>query len=220
MPATRTRKTAAKPKAAPKPAPEELEEELTEDEAPDVDEDFEPEADEDLEELEEDEVSETKPATKKSSAAQEVTFGIRDLCALIKKKTGDDVDPRAIRTLIRKMARDKSGRIDREIVPGNRQRYDWSGPNDPEVTAIIKAYQGGELEAEKQAKLAALKEQKAAKTAAKKAAAAKEADEEVEEETPKPARRAKKTTASKRKAKPAPVEEVEDDEELELDDEE
>lgn len=210
--ATRTRKTSTKAKAAPAPEPEELDEEL----------EMDADSDDELDELEEDEVAETKPATKKSSSTPEVTFGIRDLVALIKKKTGEDTDPRSIRTLIRKMARDNSGRVDREIVPGNRARYDWSGPNDPEVLAIVKAFQGGELEAEKQAKLKALKEQKAAKTAAKKAAAASEAEVDEDDEAPaKPTRRAaKKATSARRKAKPAPVEEVEDDEELDLDDEE
>lgn len=200
MPATRARKTAAKPKAAPVVEPEELEEE-----------------DEELEELEEDEPTETKPATKKSTST-DVTFGVRDLVALIKKKTGEDTDPRAIRTLIRKMARDESGRVNREIKAGNRERYDWSGPNDPEVLAIVEAFKGGELEVEKKAKLDKLKADKAAKAAAKKAAAA-EVEEDDEDEAPAPKRKApaKKATPARRKAKPAPVEEVEDDEELELD---
>lgn len=221
--ATSTRRTAKKTaaKPAPKPAPEVVEEELEEleTEADEVDGDEDLEAD-DMEELEEDEVSEAKPTTKKTSAAaQTVTFGIQDLIALIKKETGEDTDGRQLRTLIRKMARetDRKGgpRVQREITPGNRSRYDWTGPNDPEVQAILAAFKGGELEAEKQAKLKALKEQKAAKIAAQKAAAA----EETEDDEEKPAARktaAKKTSSTRRK--PAPVvEEVEDDEELELD---
>lgn len=209
MPATRARKSTTKPKAAPVVEPDELEEDDVEVESDD----------EELEELEEDEPTTTKPASKKSTATQNVTFGVRDLVALIKKKTGEDTDPRSIRTLIRKMARDKSGRIDREIKAGNRERYDWSGPNDPEVLAIVEAFKGGELEAEKKAKLDKLKADKAAKAAAKKAASA-EVEEDDEDEAPAPKRKApaKKTTAARRKAKPAPVEEVEDDEELDLDD--
>jgi hypothetical protein len=187
------------------------------------------EADEDeLEEMDEDEVADTKPVTKKSTAT-EVTFGIRDLVAHIKEETGQDTDPRGLRTLIRKMARDGSGRVDREIKAGNRTRYDWAGPNDPEVVKIVAAFKAGELEQEKQAKLAALKEQKAKKTAAKKAAAAEEVQEddgEEEEEAPAPRRR---TAAKKTAAKPAATrtrrkapepEVVEDDEELDLDDDE
>lgn len=214
--ATRTRRATTKPaKTEPvEEEPEELEVEDTED------------VDEDMEELEEDEVADEKPATKKSSAVAEITFGIRDLVELIKKKTGQDTDPRGIRTLIRKMARDGSGRVNREITPGNRTRYDWSGPNDPEVVKILKAFSDGELEAEKQAKLTQLKENKAAKTAAKKAAASTEVEEADEDDAPaKPARRkttAKKTTAAPaRRTRKAPEPElVEDDEELELEDDE
>ena len=149
-----------------------------------------------LDEVEADEVEETKP----KKAADEVTFGAADLAKLLSEKSGKTVTPRELRTLIRKMARDGSGRVDREIIAGNRARYNWSGPNDPEVKAIIKAFEGGELEADKQAKLAELKERKAAKTAEKKKA--KEADEK------------KKAKKSKKEA----VEADSDDEDLELDD--
>lgn len=209
--ATRTRRASTKA-AKPEPVEEEPEELETEDE--------------ELEEMEEDEVAESAPA-KKSSKVAEVTFGIRDLVAHIKEETGQDTDPRSIRTLIRKMARDGSGRVDREITAGNRTRYDWSGPNDSEVVAIVKAFKGGELEAEKQAKLAALKEQKAKKTAAKKAAAKEAEVEEDDAEDEAPAKPARRTAAKKaaparrttRRKAPEP-EVVEDDEELDLDDEE
>lgn len=217
---TRTRRGATTKAAKPAPVEEEEPEEL---EVEDTD----GGEDEEMEELEEDEVADEKPTTKKNSATAEITFGIRDLVDLIKKKTGQDTDPRGIRTLIRKMARDGSGRVNREITPGNRTRYDWSGPNDPEVVKIVDAFKAGELEQEKQAKLTALKEQKAAKTAAKKAATAQtvEEDEGDDEAEAKPARRrtaaAKKTAAPARRTRKAPEPElVEDDEELELDDEE
>lgn len=181
---TAARKRAAKP--APAPEPEELE---TDDEL---------EADdEDLEELEADEVEE---APKKSSA-QEVTFGVADLCKWLTQKYGKKVTPRELRTLIRKMARDGKGRVDRVITAGNRTRYDWpDGLKDPEVKAIVRAFAAGELEADKQEKLQALKDRKAKKDA--EAAPAKKAA-------------AKKT--AKKAAAPV-VEEDEDDEDLELDD--
>lgn len=204
--ATRTRRASTK---AAKPAEPEEVEELEDTDA------------DDLEELEEDEVAEEKPASKKASATQEVTFGIRDLVAHIEAETGQKTDPRSLRTLIRKMARDGSGRVEREIKPGNRTRYDWSGPNDPEVVAIVKAFKDGELEAEKQAKLAALKEQKAKKTAEKKAAQAEATEDDGDDETPaKPARRPAKKTTSRRTTKKVEPEVVEDDEELDLDDDE
>lgn len=151
-----------------------------------------------LEELEEDEVEATP---SKKSSAQEVTFGASDLARHLSEGRDKPVTAREIRTLIRKMARDGSGRVQREIVPGNRTRYNWSGPNDPEVKAIIKAFNDGELEADKQEKLAALKERKAQKDAQKKATG-------------------EKTSKKSKKAAAAPVVEEDDDEELELDDEE
>lgn len=173
-------KRAAK-KTAPAPEPAEVEDLEVEDE--------------DLEELEADEVEE---APKKSSA-QEVTFGVSDLCKWLTQKYGKKVTPRELRTLIRKMARDNSGRVDRVITAGNRTRYDWpDGLKDPEVKAIVKAFRDGELEADKQEKLQALKDRKAAK---------KDAE-------PAPAKKA----SAKKKAAPV-VDEDEDDEDLELDDE-
>lgn len=219
--ATRARRPV---KTKPAPEPEVVEEELEEEELEDTA-DGEDEGDEDLEELEEDEVVEEKPASKKASRKTDaVNFGIQDLVKLVKKETTQDTDPRSLRTLIRKMARDESGRVKREITAGNRTRYDWSGPNDPEVRNILEAFKAGELEEDKKAKLAALKERKAAQNAAKAKAAAEaeveEVDEDEEEEAPKPRRRvAPKKAAPARRTRKAPVEEVEDDEELDLDDE-
>jgi hypothetical protein len=157
----------------------------------------EPEVEVELDEVAGDEVEET--ASKKS--ADEVTFGASDLARLLSEKSGKTVSPRELRTLIRKMARDGKGRVNREITPGNRTRYNWSGPDDPEVLAIIAAFDGGELEADKQAKLAELKARKAEKKAAG-------------EKT------GKKGKAKGKGKKSEPVVEAEDDEELELDDDE
>ena len=155
---------------------------------------------EDLDELEELDEADEAPANgkKKSSAQQEVTFGASDLAAHLTEKSGKTVSTRELRTLIRKMARDGSDRVNREIKAGNRTRYNWSGLKDPEVKAIIAAFDSGELEADKQEKLAKLKEQKAAKKAAG-------------EPTGKKAKKAK----AKAKAKAE-----DDDDELELDDDE
>lgn len=175
---TATKRAAKKAAPAPEPEVDELEVE-----------------DEDLEELEADEVEESP----KKSTAQEVTFGVSDLAKWLTEKYGKKVTPRELRTLIRKMARDGSDRVNRVITAGNRTRYDWpDGLRDPEVKAIVKAFRDGELEADKQEKLQALKDRKAKKTA---------------ETAP-----AKKAAAKRAKAKP--VEEVEDDEDedLELED--
>lgn len=146
-------------------------------------------------EVEDEEIDEVE-----TTETAEVTFGVSDLVELIKQKLGKDTTTRELRTLLRKMARD--GRLDREIVAGNRARWEWSGPSDPEVKTVIAAFKAGELEADKQEKLQALKDRKAEK----KAAAEKEA--------------AKAAKTEKPKGKKAAAVVEEDEDELELDDEE
>jgi hypothetical protein len=134
----------------------------------------------------------------KGSKAQEVEFGASDLAKHLSEITGKTVTPRDLRALIRKMAREETPRVDREIKAGNRTRYNWPGGlKNAEVKAIIKAVTGGEMEADKQAKLAELKEKKAKKKAAEAGSKGKG-----------------------KKGKTAPVEEPDDDvEEVDLDDE-
>ena len=124
--------------------------------------------------------AEAKTTKAAAPAAEESTFGVGDVAELIQERTGQVVKNRDLRTLLRKMAND--GRLDREIIPGNRTPWSFDGPEDPQVAAIIEAYEDGELEADKKAKLDALKERKAAERAAKKAAAEAEAEEVDEEE--------------------------------------
>ena len=119
-----------------------------------------------LEELDASEGSDEAPAKK---GGDEVTFGAADLARLANEKFGTKYDARTIRTLLRKMAREDKPRINREIQQGNRTRYNWSGPDDPEVVAVLDAIKGGEIEEAKQKALADLKEKSAAKKAAKKA---------------------------------------------------
>lgn len=120
-----------------------------------------------------------KPAPKAEAATEEV-FGVSDIAEIIKVRFGKEVKTRDLRTLLRKMARD--GRLDREIVAGNRDRWVWTGPEDPEVDLILEAYEGGELEADKREKLEALKARKAEQRAAKKAEQEAEEDELEEED--------------------------------------
>jgi hypothetical protein len=146
-------------------------------------EDDEEDEDLELEELEDDDEADAKPAkSKKSSATDEVTFGAADLAKLLSEKTGKTITARDLRTQLRRMAR--RGELDREIVPGNKSRYDWSGPNDPEVKKIVKAVLSGEMEEAKKEQLAALKERKAKKDAdkAKAAKKGKKAKQQVVEE--------------------------------------
>jgi hypothetical protein len=145
------------------------------------------------EDLELEELADDDDAVETKSAKQDVTFGVSHLAEHLSQKTGKKVTTRELRTLIRKMARDGSNRVDREITAGNRTRYDWpKGLKDPEVKAIIAAVTGGEMEEGKKAALAALKERKAAKKAD-----------------------AEKAGKSKGKSKKATKVEVEDDDEIE-----
>lgn len=115
-------------------------------------------------ELETDEATE-KPAKGKGKS-DEVEFGVADLCAYIKEETGKEYSTRDMRTLLRKMAREDKPRVEREVIAGNRARYDWpGGPKNAEVKKILKAVSGGEIEEGKKEALAKLKEQKAAKAA-------------------------------------------------------
>lgn len=122
------------------------------------------EDDVELEDLDED-VEEESPSSKKGKA-DEIEFGVKDLCNYLEKKTGKAYSTRDLRTLIRKMAREDKARVQREIVAGNRSRYNWPGGlENPEVKAIIKAVSGGEVEAGKKEALDALKSRKASKDA-------------------------------------------------------
>lgn len=131
----------------------------------------------------------TKPKTQTVAKAapaeaptEETTFGVADVATLIKERTGKEVKTRDLRILLRKMAKD--GRLNREIVAGNRARWEFEGADDPAVAAIVEAFENGELDDDKKAKLDALKarkaEQKAAAAKEKAAAEGESADDEVE----------------------------------------
>lgn len=146
-----------------------------------VEEDVE-EADDELEELSEDEGTDEEPATK-SSKAPEVEFGVADLAKHLSKKLKRDFTTRELRTLIRKMAREDKPRVNREVVAGNRSRYDWHGGlENKEVKRIIAAVEAGEIEQGKKEALDRLKAQKAKKQAAAKKAAESASDDEVDDE--------------------------------------
>lgn len=120
------------------------------------------------------------PAPEPEVVEEEEVFGVAGVADLIKVRTGKTVKTRDLRILLRKLARD--GRLDREIVAGNRARWEFDGPDDARVATILEAYDNGELEADKKEKLDALKARKAAQKAAAKAEAEAEDDEEALEE--------------------------------------
>lgn len=149
-------------------------------------------------------VEETPAKEKKAGRADDPAFGIRQLCDYIKSKTGKEYQPREMRTLLRKMAREDTARITREVTADNRSRYSWSGPADAEVKAVLAAVKGGEIEAGKKEALDKLKADKAARDAAK--------AELVDTAT------TVATKAKKKKAAAPPVDEDDDDDDIELDD--
>lgn len=139
---------------------------------------------EDVELAELEEADEDETPAKAKKAEEPAIWGVRNLIALIKEKTGKEYKPREVRTLLRKLARDGK-QIDREIVAGNKTRYAWTGPTDPEVKLILKSVKGGAIEASKKAALDKLKADKAARDAAAgkgKKAVTPPADEDEDED--------------------------------------
>jgi hypothetical protein len=206
-----TRRTATKTAPAPEPV------ELEEDEFEETDEVEETDEDDDLEELEEaEEEPETKPKRKppvrkteakaKPPKAPAIEFGSAWLAAHVTEQTGETYDGRAVRMLLRKLAKD--GKLPR-VVGETRDRYQFTGPQDATVLAVVKMVKDGTAKALRQEGLEKVKTQAAAKRAAAKAAEPQtedmeEDDEDVVEEAPatKPRRTATKTAAPA-KATPA-----------------
>ena len=124
---------------------------------------------EDLDETEAEDEAEAKSKKTSKKAADAPKYGVPWLCQLLSEKFGKTVTPRELRAQLRRMARDNSGRIEREISPDNRNRYSWTGPKDPEVLAVIAAYEGGEPDEAKAKALADLKKRGEAKKAKKRA---------------------------------------------------
>lgn len=183
-------------------------------EEPDEDEFEEMEEDEDLEELEEVEEEpeeESKPkgkraTTKAAPKTSAIEHGSPWLAAYVTEQTGEKLDSRSARMLLRKLAKD--GKIEREVGV-TRERYSFTGPNDPTVKAVLAMVKSGEAKAMKQAGLDKVKEQAAAKRAAAKAAKAQAEEddemEEVEEEAPKPRTRRTAAPAKSAPAKATPA---------------
>lgn len=105
----------------------------------------------------EDEEDEEPPAKAKR---QENQFGTAWLAEIVAQRTGKEYTPYDLRALLRKLA--KKGTIDREIGV-ERARYEFKGPKDPVVAALVKMVKGGEIEAAKKESLDKLKDKAAAK---------------------------------------------------------
>jgi hypothetical protein len=197
--------TTTRRRTASKPAPEP---EVVEDEFEDI------EDGDELEELEDGDVEdEETPAEKpkrKPPVRPTIEYGSPWLAAYITENTDETYDARGIRMLLRKLAKD--GKLDR-VVGEDRARYEFTGPKDPTVVAVLAMVKSGAAKELKQAGLQAVKDKAAAKKAAKADAKAAESnDDEIEdveddevEETPKPRTRRTATKAPAAPAKATPT---------------
>lgn len=167
---TATKTTAKKAKPAPEPEVDELEDLEPEDVEDEDDADT---PDDEVEEEDADPKAKKKAAAKKAGGAQP-TNGTQWLAKHVNEVLGTDYKPYDLRVILRRLA--KKGKLQRE-VGADRSRYDFDGPKDPVVLALIKMLKAGELEKDRKEKLDALKEKGAAKKKPKKAA--KDEDEEV-----------------------------------------
>lgn len=219
------RRTATKAKAKPAPEPEEIEEvdELEDDNTlgdEEVDEEPEPapkprrrkaaakpapveddeDSDDELDEVDDDE--DETPAKKTGPKRAPIQYGSAWAADYVNEQAGTQHSAYTLRTLIRQMV--KAGAFDR-AVGEDRSRYEFTGPKDAKLVAIVKfaKQKASEPKASRTDALEKARAARAKNLAAKKAAEAEDSDDE---ETPAPKRR----TKAKVKAKPAPVVEDED----------
>lgn len=155
------------------------------------------ELDTDLE-LDEDEAEEEAPApkAKKTKAkaakaekvekpkAEPIAFGTQQLADHVNSEAGTSHTPYTLRILLRKLTAD--GVLERAESEG-RARYSFSGPEDPQVQAIVDAVKNGADKKAEAERLQGLKDKRAAKKAEAKPAAKKrtkkaEVEPEPEEE--------------------------------------
>lgn len=127
------------------------------------------------------EESDEKPK-KKGPARPPIEFGSGWLVSYINEQCGTEYKAFDLRVLLRKMA--KSKEIQRDVGE-DRSRYEFTGPNDPVVKAVIKKVKAGDIDKAKKDSLAKLKESAAKKKGNKtktkdKARKAKSKDEESE----------------------------------------
>ena len=150
------------------------------------------ELDTDLE-LEEDEEEAPAPKAKKSTKAkakvekapvEKIEFGSQWLAEHVNDEAGTSHSPYTLRILLRKLVKD--GVLTRDESQG-RARYAFTGPEDPQVVAIVEAVKSGADKKAEAERLQGLKDKRAAKKAEAKPAKAKrtkkaEVEPEPEEE--------------------------------------
>jgi hypothetical protein len=165
-------------------------------------------SDDELDEVEDDE---EEPAKKAGPKRAPIQYGSAWAAEQVNELAGTQHSAYTLRALIRQMV--KAGAFDR-AVGEDRSRYEFTGPNDKKLAAIVKFAKKKAAEP-KASRTDALEKARAARAANLAAAKAAKEEDSDEEETPAPKRRKTKAKA----AKPAP-EPVDADEEFEdLDDE-
>jgi hypothetical protein len=122
-----------------------------------------------------------KPAAPKKPP---IEFGTKWLSELVTAEFEKPVDTFSLRAVLRRLA--ASGVLKRQVGV-ERGRYEFTGPDDPTVKAVLEAYGSGQVDKDKRDKLAGLKKGAAAKKSTAKQPAARgrkpkppPVDEEVE----------------------------------------
>lgn len=119
-----------------------------------------------------------EPVAKKSTkAAAKPTWGISELVEHINTEAGTSYDGYNLRIVLRKLVKDG-------VLERGEGRYSFTGANDPQVKAILKAIKSGAAEKAKAERLDNLKASKATKgkpAAAPKASRSRKAAPKVEE---------------------------------------
>lgn len=150
------------------------------DELEDLDEDDEDEAPAKKVKAKKTDKSKAKPAPAKKDVPAGSEFNSAWLAGHVTEVTGENYDARAIRMLLRKMAKD--GTLAR-VVGEDRDRYVFpEGVKSETVKAVVALVKSGEAKAIKRAGLDKVKADSDAKKAAKKAAKAAEEAAEAEDE--------------------------------------
>lgn len=101
------------------------------------------------------------PVEDDDESEEDTGFDSNWLADYVNEVTGSDYDSRAIRMVLRKLAREEI--IEREIGT-DRSRYTFSGPGDPRVKAVLRSVRSGAVE---EAKSEAIDKAKAGRTAKK-----------------------------------------------------
>lgn len=128
--------------------------------------------------LDEEEAEEEAPAPKKKSKAkaakaekaekpkaEPIEFGSQWLADHVNAETGTSHTPYTLRILLRKLTAE--GTLVRDESAG-RARYSFTGPEDPQVVAIVDAVKNGVDKKAEAERLQGLKDKRAAKKAAEK----------------------------------------------------